>query len=91
MLDIRNYFVKNLYLFEKLGCKVAGPHFGNEIRYTKDNEEYRYTQEWRMQIRGYNNFKFLSKHLNIPLEYKQARLINENNKIRIKIRNTFEI
>ncbi|KKQ79271.1 MAG: hypothetical protein UT01_C0044G0002 [Candidatus Daviesbacteria bacterium GW2011_GWA1_38_7] len=79
-----NTLLGDLDLFKKLGCKVAGPHFGNEIRYTKNSEEYRYTQEWRMQIRGYKNFKFLSKHLNIPLEYKQTRLINENNKIRIR-------
>lgn len=74
----------NIALFEKIGCRVAGPHFGNEKYYFRNKKEYRYTQEWRFQVRGHNNFQLLSKKLEIPLKYKQEKLINEANKKRLR-------
>ncbi|MBU2639844.1 MAG: hypothetical protein KKG75_04035 [Nanoarchaeota archaeon] len=79
-----NTLLGDLSLFRKLGCKVSGPYFGNEKIYFNDDKEVRYTQEWRIQIRGHNNFQYLSKNLKIPLKYKQKKLLNEANKVRLR-------
>lgn len=80
-----NVLLGNIKLFKKLGCSVAGPLFSHDIVYNnKDGSEKRYTQEWRMQVRGYNNFKYLAENMKIPLDYKQEKLISENNKIRLR-------
>ena len=80
-----NVLLGNIELFKKLGCRVAGPHFDNVKRYyNNDGSEKRYTQEWRMQVRGYNNFKYLAENMKIPLDYKQEKLISENKKVRLR-------
>ena len=79
-----NNLLGNINLFKKLGCKVAGPHFGNEKLYVREGKEFRYTQEWRFQVRGYKNFRYLAQNLKIPLKYKQEKLLNEDSKIRMR-------
>jgi len=70
-----NVLLGDMNLFEKVDCKVEGPYIKKKYSYVNDNdEELRYTQEWRIQIRDFRSLNILRKNLCIPLEYKQRRL-----------------